>query len=318
MTVYTESCLVCGSIHIEYLWSAFDASGSSWNYHKCGECGLIFLNPRPQGRELEKYYDRAYYGPGHQRFRQNVEGAVLAFRKARARRTSRLMPEGGYLLDVGCGRGVFISLLEKKGYRCFGTERYHPAARDAAQLAKVIVSDGENISFKSESFDMVTFWQVLEHVENPDAAVAETARLLKEKGRMLLQVPNPASFQAALSGPDWFHLDPPRHTCLFPLECLDRLCMKHGFRREKLSTLNLEYPPFGALQSLWNALGLRRDLLYDTMMAADKSEVVPSLTARTALKAASGVLTPFAALFALTEWIMGAGGVIEALYRKGG
>jgi len=316
VAVYFDSCFLCGSGAVNLSWKATDASGASWTYCKCAECGLVFLNPRPESRELEKYYDRAYYGPEHQRFERSVEGVILAFRKARARRVMRYLPEGGSLLDVGCGRGVFIGVLEKKGYKCFGAERYRLAARDAARRAKVMVGDSENMGLRSGAFDMVTFWQVLEHIENPDAAVAEAARLLKNNGRMLVQVPNPESLQARLSGPCWFHLDPPRHTQLFPLKCLDRLCGAHGFEREKLNTLNFEYSPFGALQSFWNLTGLRRDLLYDSMMSGDETRLSPSRATRVTLKALSGVLAPLAGLFALFEFLAGGGGTIEAVYRK--
>jgi len=311
-----ENCPICASTRIRRQWTARNAQNTEWKYDTCIDCGLIFLNPPPDEKQLDTYYDDTYYGPGHQRFKTNVEGSILAFRKARARRAMRLMPEGGDVLDVGCGRGIFLEILARKGYRSLGTERSEPAARDANKRVKVMVGNVEEIGLPDESFDLVTFWQVLEHLNDPKVAIAETRRILKPGGKMLIQVPNPSSWQARATGPHWFHLDPPRHLYLFPIKCLDQMCAEVGFARESMTTLSFEYSPFGALQSFWNILGMRRDLFYVMLMAADKSDVLPSASKRAALFAASAVAAPFATLFSLTEWAAGSGGVIEAVYRK--
>ncbi len=315
MSSLLENCPICDSERVKYRWTAEDAQGNTWRYDACPDCGTIFLNPPLEASELGKFYDDFYYGPGHRRFKGEVEGMVPVFRRFRAKRVERLIPQGGAVLDVGCGRGVFLDILAKKGFRCLGTERSAPAAQNASKRIKVMVGDIENLALPAESFDLVTFWQVLEHLNNPKAAIAETHRILKSGGRMLLQVPNPESLQARASGPYWFHLDPPRHLHLFGLQCLDEMCARFGFVREKVSHLSFEYGPFGALQSFWNILGMRRDLLYNWMMAADKSEIPPSAAARAVLIAASAISAPIATLFSIVE-ATSQGGIIEVVYRK--
>ena len=161
-------------------------------------------------RELDKFYSYEYYGPDHHRFNRAAENTILLFRRARAIRIMRMIPSGGAVLDVGCGRGVFLDILAKHGYHCLGTERSETSGCDAKELVKIMIGNIEDINLPDESFDMVTFWQVLEHLHNPKNAIAEASRILRPGGKILIQVPNPESLQAR-TGPYWFHLDPPRH-----------------------------------------------------------------------------------------------------------
>ena len=264
---------------------------------------------------MDGFYSNEYYGPDHQRFKRAPERIILLFRRARAMRVMHMIPVGGAVLDVGCGRGEFLDILAKHGYRCLGTERSEASGCDAGKHVKVMVGNIEDLNLPDESFDLVTFWQVLEHLHDPKQAIAEASRILRPGGKMLIQVPNPESIQAR-TGPYWFHLDPPRHLYLMPLHCLDKVAYQSGLAREKVTTLNFEYSPFGVLQSLWNITGVRRDLLYEMLMAAENKESPLPASTRAALLTSSILAAPFAALLSLAEWAIGKGGIIEAVYVK--
>ena len=68
-----------------------------------------------------------------------------------------------------------------------------------------------SLSLLPGQFDAVTFWHVLEHLENPGEALVAAGRLLKSNGWLVVAVPDYASLQAKLFGKYWFHLDLPRH-----------------------------------------------------------------------------------------------------------
>jgi len=308
-------CPICDSDRIKYRWTAVDTLNKSWRYDICRDCEAIFPNPIPESSELDKYYSQDYYGPNHRRFVKEVEYTILLFRRARAMRVMRTIPRGSSVLDVGCGRGVFLDILAKRGYRCLGIERSEASGRDAKKRVDVMIGNFEELGLASESFDLVTFWQVLEHLHYPKSAIIEAHRILKPGGKMLIQAPNPKSLQAC-AGPYWFHLDSPRHLFLFPLSCIDKIAAQSGFVREKVSTLNFEYSPFGVLQSLWNIMGVKRDLLYEMLMAAANEASETSTLKNAALFAASAVAAPFAGLLSLVEWAIDKGGIIEAVYRK--
>jgi len=307
-----DKCPICTSDRIVALWNARDTQEVNWRYDRCSNCGDIFLNPPLEDAEVEQVYGEDYYGPDHNRFGGNVETTLKIFRNARANRAEKLMPPGGSVLDVGCGRGVFLEILARRGYKVTGTEISETAGKDAAKRVEVKVGELENIGFTRESFDLVTFWQVLEHLPDPKGAVAEASRLVKPGGKMLIQVPNPESIQARLGRDKWFHLDPPRHMHLMPLKCVDMVAAETGFTRVKHTTLNLEFSPFGILQTFQNLMGIKRDKLYETMMASKKE------AGQTVLTAVSALLAPVAGFLSLLEWSVGAGGVIEAVYVKEG
>jgi len=308
-------CPICDSDRTRYRWTAVDTLDKPWRYDICHDCNAIFLNPMPESSELDKYYSQDYYGPDHRRFVKEVEYTVLLFRRARAMRVMRTVPRGSSVLDVGCGRGVFLEILAKRGYRCLGIERSEASGRDAKKRVDVKIGNFEELDLPGESFDLVTFWQVIEHLQHPKNAIVESQRILKPGGKMLIQAPNPESLQAC-AGPSWFHLDSPRHIFLFPLSCIDRMAAQSGFVREKVSTLNFEYSPFGMLQSLWNMMGVKRDMLYEMLMAAPNETSETSTPKNAALFAASAIAAPLAGLLSLVEWAVGKGGIIEATYIK--
>jgi SAM-dependent methyltransferase len=104
----------------------------------------------------------------------------------------------GDLLDVGCGERPYEELFAPRITRYVGIEyppvadNLHPEIWDNIELIRGIVDvwgDGQLLPFKPRSFDTVLALEMLEHVANPDACVAEFARVLRPGGRLLLTVP---------------------------------------------------------------------------------------------------------------------------------
>ena len=104
----------------------------------------------------------------------------------------RLLPEsqGCEILDVGCGTGYNLKLLERYG-RSHGVDVSEEALRlcELRGVERVTLHDAEEIPFDDETFDLVTAFDVIEHVEDDRAALLEFRRLLKSQGRMLIYTP---------------------------------------------------------------------------------------------------------------------------------
>ncbi len=101
-----------------------------------------------------------------------------------------------------------------------------------------------------EEADVVTLWHVLEHVDDPGAALDAIAAWLRPGGTLLVGVPNLASAQARLAGDRWFHLDLERHRVHFTPRGLDALLRAHGFAPVRTKHVLLEHNPLGLWLSL--------------------------------------------------------------------
>ena len=77
---------------------------------KCLNCGLIYNNPRPDDKEILKYYTQEYYGYRNIKFRGIIEELIHLFRRRRVKE-ARLYKETGRILDIGCGRGIFLNYM---------------------------------------------------------------------------------------------------------------------------------------------------------------------------------------------------------------
>lgn len=110
-----------------------------------------------------------------------------------SRRLDRLPPPrpGGKLLDVGCGDGQFAAAAHARGWEPHGVELNPPAARRARERG-VLVREGrlEDLDFEPASFELVTAWDVIEHVPDPAAFIDHLVRAVAPGGRIVVTTLN--------------------------------------------------------------------------------------------------------------------------------
>lgn len=187
---------------------------------RCSHCRFGFRRFRPAEDELASLYRDAVDGA------YDVEGEGRArVAKSHARLVSRLHPLPGRLLDIGCASGTFLSAMASRGWETEGVEpsQEHFAAAceklgGRGRLQQCTLQDADF----SQPFDIVTAWDVLEHVTDPVQFLAIAGQLLRPGGYMLLHVPDLDSLQARLLGRRW-PLLLPEHLNYFNLESL-RFC----------------------------------------------------------------------------------------------
>jgi 2-polyprenyl-3-methyl-5-hydroxy-6-metoxy-1,4-benzoquinol methylase len=94
-------------------------------------------------------------------------------------------------LDVGCGNGDFPELAKRAGWEAFGVElSEHAAAFARSKGLNVVCGTLETAGYAAGFFDVITMWDVLEHLDHPRRAVEEAHRLLKGGGYLVVRVPN--------------------------------------------------------------------------------------------------------------------------------
>jgi len=156
---------------------------------RCRRCGFVYCNPVPREQDLITYYDESYDDWNHweQTFRHDRQ-YVFARGLSRLRRFKR----EGRLLDVGCSFGIFLESARAAGFECYGVEVAEPAARFARERLGLNVFHGtlHQASYPSAFFDIVTLWDVLEHVPDPREMLQEVRRILKSGGLVVVRVPN--------------------------------------------------------------------------------------------------------------------------------
>ncbi|MBN2438705.1 MAG: class I SAM-dependent methyltransferase [Deltaproteobacteria bacterium] len=179
----TTICNLCGAVH----FNVVEDSEKPFYVLKCIRCGLVFVDPVPEPSFLEAHYDADYYadwmGP-------QQEKRLRMWRK-RLDTIEKRSPKGR-LLDVGCATGTFLQLAQKNGWEVEGTELSPYAVSFAKNLLNANIFCGHlmDAGYEEASFDVVTFWHVLEHLSDPMRYLQEAHRILKPSGLLVIAAPN--------------------------------------------------------------------------------------------------------------------------------
>jgi 2-polyprenyl-3-methyl-5-hydroxy-6-metoxy-1,4-benzoquinol methylase len=210
--------------------SAFRCTSNGYGLHhtivQCLNCGLVYANPRyDSGEMLAKYEtveDPLYV--------EEREGRVLTFER-HLRPLEELVPPkpGRRLLDVGCHIGVFVEIAARHGWDAWGVEPSHWAASQArAAGLQVVEGTMATTGFDDASFDVITLWDVIEHLEYPSAELGQVQRLLKPGGLLVAHTMDLDSLFARLMGRRWPWLME-MHLYYFTRQTLTLLMEKAGF-----------------------------------------------------------------------------------------
>ena len=258
------ACPVCGGHEYQPRFRLPDFSKS---IVACVECGTAQVNPLPDEEELRSYYPTAYYGSEGQKFESLIERFLKVVSSRQASMIARAIPDGGSVLDIGCGRGMLLERLADQGCEVHGTELSKDAAVGADERIDLHVCPTlQAAGFDDNRFDAVVIWHVLEHLSDPRRTIDEIQRVLRPGGKLFVAVPNFGSLQARLFGHAWFHLDPPRHLYHFTASGLRRLLEDCGFALSSSHHFSLRQNPFGWVQSALNLVpGTVRNGLYSDL-----------------------------------------------------
>jgi 2-polyprenyl-3-methyl-5-hydroxy-6-metoxy-1,4-benzoquinol methylase len=252
-------CAACAADEtLAYSKTVDRISGEVFNVVRCAQCGLVYVNPQPETTQLARYYPLS-----HQ------QAAPAAYERMdavpRAKFAQKLLHgRPGRVLDVGCGKGLLLLRLRDAGWDVHGTELSEISSRYArGQGLPVHQVAVEQAGFEPQSFDLVTMFHVLEHLTDPRHTLEHLWALLRPGGFLVVEVPNIGSWYARFFGDHWFHYDVPRHVYHFNRSTLERMLNASGFDLVSMTTRNVQYDAFGAVQSALNMILRRPNLLND-------------------------------------------------------
>ena len=224
----------------------------------CTACGFVFTSPRPDQAHIGGYYSSDNY-ISHSNSAATLSDRLYqvarnwALRKKH--RMVRCYKPGGRLLDVGCGTGSFLGYMQERGYQAAGVE---PSDR-----ARAIVNQAHPESAvptmaeldRSQPFEVVTLWHVLEHLPDLQDAFREFNSLLRPAGHLFIAVPDRTSWDRSHYGPIWAAWDVPRHLSHFRPKDIEALMAQHGFKLVSTRRMWMDAPYICMLSERYRGRG---------------------------------------------------------------
>ena len=216
----------------------YDTSDGEFRFVRCGTCGVLYLNPRPDNSELRRIYPETY-APYHFD-RPNLTLRVrdyLERRKVNAWRAK--LPEEADVLDAGCGGPGFLENLRRfgsPGWRLWGNDIGQEALADLRRRGfRVLPGRFEEIDLPPESFHAVFLKQVIEHLDAPRAVLRRAAELLRPGGWLIVETPNVDAWDSRLFHRRyWGGYHFPRHWTLYDARTLAEAGRAAGLEVEEV------------------------------------------------------------------------------------
>lgn len=207
---------------------------------KCNNCGLVYVNPRIKPEKIIEGYSEG----SDERFISQAQEREKTFAKT-LKVIEKYVPVGS-VLDIGTAGGSFLAAAKKRGWQVNGIEPNKWLCEWGKKNYEIDIKQGtlENNKLKQSSFDLVTLWDVLEHVPNPTDTLTRINKLLKINGTLVVNYPDIGASIAKLMRRKWVFILTV-HLFYFTPETIKKLLEKCGFEivliKKHWQTLKLGY-----------------------------------------------------------------------------
>ncbi|MEK7750842.1 MAG: class I SAM-dependent methyltransferase [Acidobacteriota bacterium] len=334
-TTAVESCPLCDgsrSTLFQRLKLTHEGIEKSFELRKCLSCELVFVNPRLSDATLAKLYDEEFYfstGWPYGALASQVAEMIQAMRRRRVERHVR----AGSLLDIGSGDGRFVHHMAHHGWQATGID-FSAAAQVFASRngngngngngnrngngGRFLHGSLDDHDFPPGSLDLVTLWQVLEHIGEPRPLLRRCHEMLRSGGLLVASVPNIDGLSSRLAGERWWGLDVPRHLLHYAPRTLRGGLEQAGFRVMHVNHFSFQYDPYGLLHSSLDWVFTRRHFLSDFAKRNVPRDLprVEYAYNLAALMVLGPMLAPLCVLATTTGSCLGRGGFIEVFARR--
>ena len=211
------TCLICSSSNLKLMPRYLNG-----DMQKCMDCNFVFASSIPTIEELIAHYNTYtrddYLSPiTIKRYHEILDGFE------QYRKTNKL-------IDVGCGIGYFLEVAKERGWEVYGTE-YTDSALDICRKKGITMHEGkwDPSNYVDGSFDIVTSFEVIEHINNPIEEVQNFNKLLRKGGALYVTTPNFNSLSRLINKEKWTVISYPEHLSYYTSSTLKKLLKKYGF-----------------------------------------------------------------------------------------
>jgi len=217
--------------------------GSKQGFHlyRSASCGLVFVAPVPKSEDIygEEYFHGAAHGFGYVDYNREKEAMHSTFARY-VKEISKLYPVKK-LFDIGAASGYFVAFAKNCGWEASGIEISDAAAHEGRSLNRPIQT-GTIHQVPDGKFDVITMWDVLEHVLDPRADIRRAGELLLPSGILAINTPDAGSWWARMLGIRWQLIVPPEHIHLFTKTALNILLEENGFKIVRSAKIGKSFP----------------------------------------------------------------------------
>ncbi|MEQ8478568.1 class I SAM-dependent methyltransferase [Fulvivirga sp.] len=221
-----QQCIGCNSESIVPL-----KGYQKYDLVKCKHCKLIFVKKIPSELELKDHY--SVYGYSNDQYISPItvkryHDLLNKFEKYR--RTNKI-------IDVGCGTGHFLVEAKKRGWEVYGTEYSEQAVRlcegKGIKMHRGILNQQ---SINISDFDIVTSFEVIEHINNPQSELPNIHSLLRKGGLFYCTTPNFNALERYLTKENYSVINYPEHLSYYTKRSLHIALKRNGFKQKKILT----------------------------------------------------------------------------------
>jgi 2-polyprenyl-3-methyl-5-hydroxy-6-metoxy-1,4-benzoquinol methylase len=206
------------------------------NVLKCNKCKIMFQKSDSIINNIADIYGIDYFqGKVYNNyFNEELERKRRFEKKIELIRT--YIPKNGRVLDVGCAAGFFLKVMEKSGYETYGLDVSSAACEYAMNYCNSNIFNGNifKAGFMDNFFNMITLWDVLEHLRDPELVLGEFYRIMKNQGILVIETLNINSWNAKLLKSRWPLYSPDYHLFYYNTKFLIKLLNKIGFNVIKI------------------------------------------------------------------------------------
>jgi len=211
--------------------------------YKCTSCNILFQYPFPKKEDFDIIYKDNYYAHVENEkipfsmkildflFKHPLIANIVKPFVVKIYPYFDIIKDSKKILDIGCGKGTFLNMLRKHNKETYGIEPDINANKILEKNGHIAI-EGDILSsnFNDNFFDVITLFQVFEHIETPSAFLQETSRILKPGGYLIIGTPNIDSNLAIKYKNYWRSLELPRHVILHSPMSLYNLLDKLKFK----------------------------------------------------------------------------------------
>jgi SAM-dependent methyltransferase len=205
-----------------------------YRYVECPGCGLAHLDPAPLEREARAIFDESYFTGGVSGGYDDYTADEALHRENARLRLALLDSLGivapGHLLDVGCAHGFFLDEARGSGWSVRGVDVSSTAAAYASTCFGLDVASDFKLAQRDDPYDVVTLFQVLEHVASPLEMLEQARGSLAERGTLMIETWDRGSMIPRLMRSQWQVVAPPSVVWLWDRCSLALLLASAGFR----------------------------------------------------------------------------------------